>query len=272
MSAGKKTTSSDIDILLAPRPKRRRGRLNGRVEDGWVRLALVAGGALFAIASASVLWRETYGAVSDPALGVRGDPSRATPWVLLGGVIIAWLSIVANIWLQRRQSRAHLTLDWLRTTKLDREYLQYAAQFRAVIAVESGPVDAATAARMLKPATPADRSLRESASFLLNFYELAAAALYREDLEIDLMERTIRGTLVRLVIQCAPFIAARRRTNDRTNDRTNARAFEHLIWLAAQFVNPNDLRGIPPPALGPPTPTVRIEPPLPTAPRAAHAT
>ncbi len=262
MSAGKKTTSSDFDILLAPSPKRRRSRLNGRVEDGWVRLALGAVGALFVMTSVIILSRETYGAVSDPALGVRAEPNLATPWLLLGGVTIAWLSIVANIWLQRRQSRAHLTLDWLRTTKLDREYLQYAAQFRAVIAVESGPVDAATAARMLKPATPADRSLREAASFLLNFYELAAAALYREDLEIDLMERTIRGTLVRLVVQCAPFIAARR--------RTNPRAFEHLIWLAAQFVRDNDLRDIPPPALGPPTPTARIEPPLRTAPRAAQ--
>lgn len=264
MSAGKKTTSSEPEITLSPRPHRRGGWLHRRIDDRTVRLALAIAGALFLVVSSIVLWRETYGAVTDPALGLKGDPQRAAPWVLLGGVSVAWLSIVANIWLQRRQSRAQLTLDWLRTTKLDREYLQYAARFRSVIPVGAGPLDAAATRRMLTPETSADRDLREAASFLLNFYELAAAALYREDLDLDLMERTIRGTLVRLVIQCSPYIAARR--------RSNPRAFEHLIWLATEFVRPPDLPQGAPISLGPPTPTVRIDPPPPCAARSAQAT
>lgn len=263
MSSGKKTTSSEPQIVLAPRPVRRVGWLHRRIDDRTVRLALALVGVAFLIVSSVVLWRETYGAAGDPALGVKGDPQRAAPWVLLGGVSVAWLSIVANIWLQRRQSRAQLTLDWLRTTKLDREYLQYAARFRSVIPVGAGPLDEAAANRLLTPQTSADRDLREAASFLLNFYELAAAALYREDLESDLMARTIRGTLVRLVIQCSPYIAARR--------RNNPRAFEHLIWLATEFVRDGDLPGGAQVLLGPATPTVRIDQPPRRARRPAQA-
>ena len=97
MSVGKKTTLSEADILLSPSPQRRRSRLHRRVEDRTVRMVLGLAGAAFVAISSVVLWRETYGATENPAIGLAGESNKATPWVLLGGAMIAWLSIVANI-------------------------------------------------------------------------------------------------------------------------------------------------------------------------------
>ena len=166
-------------------------------------------------------------------------------WLILGTTLIAWSSLMVTIWMNRRQARAQQTLQFLSTIRLDKEYLGFATAFRDILP-QPGLVMPAEALELLTGKTtdgkPRDKKLnsseekfRKAASFLLNFYEVIAAGAYRGDYDHDLLRRTARGNIVRLVITCSEWIAIKRKRPGRQ------RVHEHLVWFYQTFATMDDL-------------------------------
>lgn len=191
-----------------------------RFSDDSVFLCLVAFGAIIFLASTVYLSSLEY----PPPVG----------WMILGGGALTWGSLLANVWLQRRHARAQHTIQLLQTVKLDHEYLSYAAQFRKILPTPRQIMDEAQLDKLKNPRTPEDTEFRNSVMFLLNFYEFVSAPAFRKDIDQDLLCRTIRGNIVRLVIQCSPWIKHIRKENNRT------KSWEYLVWLFYEFCSEAD--------------------------------
>lgn len=133
--------------------------------------------------------------------------------------------------------------------RLDQQYLQFAREFREIITSPGTVMTDAQFALFKKPGntgTSPARALNSSekafvraTSFLLNFYEVVAVATFRHDLDRDLLKRTSRGNIVRLVITCSPLILEMR------SREPDAKTWEHLVWYYQTFARNDDL----PPAL-----------------------
>lgn len=172
---------------------------------------------------------------------IQTDEARrsGTSFLILGSAMIAWASLLANIWLNRRQSRSQQTLEFLRTIRLDADYLRFASDFRDIARVQGQvlPPDAVSILTRARTASfnESEMKFRMAASFLLNFYEMVAVAAYRQDLDWDLLRRTSRGNIVRLVITCSPWIKHLR------DAPGGAKSLEHLVWFYRRFAVREDL-------------------------------
>ncbi|MEM7176586.1 MAG: DUF4760 domain-containing protein [Pseudomonadota bacterium] len=165
--------------------------------------------------------------------------------LIICSAFIAWVSLLANVWLNRRQARAQQTLQLLSTVRLDREYLQFAKAFREILPTPGEVMPKHVLDLILNrqadgtprnaPFNESEKAFRQSASFLLNFYEMVAVATFRQDLDAHLLQRTIRGNVIRLVITCSPWIAHTRRPAGKD------KAWEHLVWYYHNFALPSDL-------------------------------
>ncbi|MEM9011553.1 MAG: DUF4760 domain-containing protein [Pseudomonadota bacterium] len=201
---------------------------------------LVLGGVF--VAGVTALSVMAYVQYSQSPMSLHGSliqPRSSAPqtgWLVIGATFIAWISLLANIWLARRQSRTQHTIQLLLTTRLDREYLQFLKDYRSIAPSRRAPfTDAQMEILNAGGAQGTELAFQRATSFVLNFYEMLAAAAYREDLDIALLRKTIRGNVVHLVIQCSPYIRARREELGRE------KSWEHLVWLYRRFAEPSDI-------------------------------
>ena len=158
----------------------------------------------------------------------QSDPARAL--VIYFGICVAYLSVVASVYIQLRTSRIQATLQALQTLRTDREYLINAALVKQHMPSKGELDEASVALFFLKPPAPSkvdDPSFNDASSFVLNQYEFLAAATEMGVMDEELLRRTVRGAVVTLVEAYAPVIK-RIRTKRPT-------VFDNLIWLYRRF-------------------------------------
>ncbi|MBY8977636.1 DUF4760 domain-containing protein [Rhodobacteraceae bacterium NNCM2] len=220
-SASRKQTSSDLNHWF--------------ISDRKIIFGVISVGIL--ILSAMIVF---VFAVQPPEIRETGNGA-----LIIGSAFIAWISLLANVWLNRRQARAQQTLQLLSTVRLDREYLGFAKAFREILPGPGEVMPDAVLDLILKrqpdgtvrstPFNESEKNFRQAASFLLNFYEMVAVATYRQDLDPHLLQRTIRGNVIRLVITCSPWIAHTRSKPGKD------KSWEHLVWFYHRFALTSDL-------------------------------
>ena len=181
---------------------------------------------LFAVAAGVLLW------ASLPYLSVEADAPKSNAPVLLGGVIVAFSSLIAATWTGWRSSRMQHTISALQSLRTDREYIIAGTIVKRRHAPTGAQISDDLLAELLNPrpdpgAAPDKPTFAESVDFILNQYEFLAVAVRNGVMDETMLRQTIRGSICGLVESFAPYLKARRQSNPQIG--------ENLIWLYLRF-------------------------------------
>ena len=159
--------------------------------------------------------------------------------VLAGGVVMAFVSLIATMGSQWHAARTQHTLNALLALRTDREYLIAANKLRGHQRLGEPLNDAARAAleaeRIIKPATekrgdPAptfNPTFAEAVDFVLNQNEFLAAGVREGAMDMRLLEATQRGVVLGLGKTFQDYIRDVRAKSPRT--------WENLVLLHHRF-------------------------------------
>jgi len=189
-----------------------------------------------------------------------GKDVTASSFAIVFGAFIAWIAIVANVWIQRFQDRRQTTMLIIQNTKLDTVFQERSSIVYRLVPKWGEPISDSL---LYQLGTADDVGLKDpekraAIMFLLNFYEDLAIAVFVGSVDENHLRRSMRNAIVSTVQTFAPYIESRRHDEISSIvwDRpANPRLWQHLIWLYDRFRDEDRPRA----ALGPDSPPPRSE-------------
>lgn len=151
-------------------------------------------------------------------------------WLIYTGVWIAFISIIATSWSQWRTSSVQHALSALQNLRTDREYLICAMKVNASLNNAQTEITQTQLDEILarksneKIESP---SFSDASLFILNQYEFLAASAKLGAMDIELLNKTVRGLICYYVPMYAPLLKHLRKTSPTT--------YENLVWLYREF-------------------------------------
>ena len=184
-----------------------------------------------------------------------GKDVTASSFAIVFGAFIAWIAIVANVWIQRFQDRRQTTMLIIQNTKLDTVFQERSSIVYRLVPKWGEPISDGL---LYQLGTADDEGLKDpekraAIMFLLNFYEDLAIAVFVGSVDENHLRRSMRNAIVSTVQTFAPYIESRRHAEISPiiwGRPANVRLWQHLIWLYDRFRDEDRPRA----ALGPDSP------------------
>jgi hypothetical protein len=151
---------------------------------------------------------------------------------VLTGILSAIIGWLTNAWLSFRNSKKQHTINLLFQSRLNSDlFSRHQARLSYIYPPDSEyPIDWEEFDRISKSADSETRSTADSLRYMLNYYEFIAAGVKHGDLDIELLDDTIRDNLLYIHGLCAPLIK---------HFGEDSRYLENLRQLNGHWIRPD---------------------------------
>lgn len=180
---------------------------------------LVAGAVLLALLSCGAFLHTHID------YGNRTDYPLVAALVALLGFSAATIGWSVTSWTSGRNARAQHTINILSSRYSNTLYSDAAATFNS--AFKDSPVTSDMVKRLVASSEQADKEALQAVRYLLNWFEFVSAGVLLGDLDLTIVERTVRSNLLFYCDKCIAFIL--------TEQARNPRTLRNLMELADHF-------------------------------------
>jgi len=139
--------------------------------------------------------------------------ASAATFVAVAVAAIGW---GFGAWFSYRNSQLQHTINVIFTRFAQTPFSENTKRFHGKFGYEIEPRITLAEIKRLENSTEEDQAAAQSAKFLLNYYEFIAVGVLRGDLDLNVVESTLRGNMMFLFEKTAPMINEARKSRPAT--------------------------------------------------------
>lgn len=163
-------------------------------------------------------------------------------WVIFGSALVAFIAILATSYHNERIQKVQNTLSALQDLRTDKDYINRARIVKEFLNGDfKSPISPEKMTELLAAKAPIDSchacgkserrsgevSILEAVDFVLNQYEFIAGSARLGAADMQMINWTIRSTMLGLLTALSPYIVRVR--------QEKPRVWANLVWISAEF-------------------------------------